>query len=315
MNMASVLRSVYSMRILGLACYLLVSSCDRDVTTFNKAYFTITFSPDQERLNNFGEPVGVAAGHAAQSPEIQYMSVHYIELMTDSLVPYKDGITLFSAPETNAGGAPAIDFDQAILAEDGVSFANVQLSRIPPGTYTYIRASVAYQQYAVSFNIEDVPVLGTLTDQQGIIASFVGYNTYISTLTIDQKSVDIDANKLQGFWGFESQLTGAAAPYSDIYTGQSPAGATTVVNPIHATSPIPSGSCVITGRFDPPLIVEEGETRDLDLVFSFSTNQSFEWVDDNTNGIWDINATTPESTEQVVDMGLRGLIPTWEWKE
>lgn len=315
MRITSVVRLNHAMWLLGLNSLLLLSSCDRDVTTFNKVHFTMTFSPGQERLNNFGEPVSLAAGHAAQSPDIQYMSLHYIELMTDSLVPFKDGITLFMAPETNAGGDPAIDFDQAVLATDGVSFYNLQLSRIPPGTYTYIRASVAYQQYAVTFDIQDVPVLETLTNQQGIIASFVGYNTYITTLNIDQKSVDINANKLQGFWGFESQLSGAAAPYSAIYTGQSPEGATTVVNPIHATSPIPAGSCVITGRFDPPLIVEEGETRDLDIVFSFSTNQSFEWVDGNGNGIWDINATTPEATEQVVDMGLRGLIPRWEWKD
>lgn len=300
---------------LALGCWMSICSCDKDVTTFNRAYFTVTFSPDQQRLNNFGEPVSLAAGNAAQSPAMQFMSVHYIELMPDSLVPYKDGITLFSAPETNLGGEQAIHFDESILAENGVSFANVQLSRIPPGTYHYIRASVAYQQYAIAFDVQEVPVLGTLTGQQGIIASFVGYNTYISTLTIDQKSIDINANKSQGFWGFETQLTGAAAPYNSIYTGQSPEGATTVVNPLHATSPIPAGSCVITGRFYQPLIVEEGETRDLNLVFSFSTNQSFEWVDVNANGVWDIHATNPEETEQVVDMGLRGLIPTWEWKD
>ena len=104
------------------------------------------------------------------------------------------------------------------------------------------------------------------------------------------------------------------ADYNAIYTGQSPAGATTVVNPIDATSPVPAGSCVITGAFSEPLIINGDETGELYISLSFSNNQSFEWVDTNGNGQWDIDATNPENTESVTDMGLRGMIPSWEWK-
>ena len=96
--------------------------------------------------------------------------------------------------------------------------------------------------------------------------------------------------------------------------GESPAGATTVVNPIDATSPVPAGSCVITGAFSEPLIINGDETGELYISLSFSNNQSFEWVDTNGNGQWDIDATNPENTESVTDMGLRGMIPSWEWK-
>jgi hypothetical protein len=39
---------------------------------------------------------------------------------------------------------------------------------------------------------------------------------------------------------------------------------------------------------------------------SLSINNSFEWVDVNGNGKFDVD---PGSGENVVDMGLRGLIP------
>lgn len=294
---------------------VLLGACNKDVTTFNKIYFKMAFAEDQARLDNFGNPVTIPAGHAAQTPDMQKMSVHYIEVLQDSLVQLGDGVILYQSPETSEGGERAIDFAASAISEEGTQFASMQIERLPAGTYTYIRASVAYQQYGVLFDLHNVPVLGTLNDQTGLIGSFVGYNTYIETLTLDQLSVDIHANKAQGFWAFETQLTDAAAPYNAIYTGQAPAGATTVVNPLHATSPIPEGSCVITGRFDPPLVVEEGETRDLEITLSFSLNQSFEWIESTTNGKWDIDATDPESSESVVDMGVRGLIPIWTWKE
>ena len=41
---------------------------------------------------------------------------------------------------------------------------------------------------------------------------------------------------------------------------------------------------------------------------NLSINKSFEWLDANGNGKWDVDNT---SGENVVDMGLRGLIPTW----
>jgi hypothetical protein len=44
---------------------------------------------------------------------------------------------------------------------------------------------------------------------------------------------------------------------------------------------------------------------------SLSTNNSFEWVDSDGNGRWDVNTSTM-TIDTVVDMGLRGLIPSWQ---
>ena len=78
----------------------------------------------------------------------------------------------------------------------------------------------------------------------------------------------------------------------------------TVVNPISSTSPIPDGSCVVTGKFNTPLIVLESNDDDINVTLSFSTNNSFEWLDLVPDGKYE-----PLVGEEVLDMGLRGLHP------
>lgn len=292
-----------------------VSSCNKDVRTFNDIHFSFAFDAEQERLDNLGNPSTIPAGHATQTPDFELLSVHYIEISADEFTAFKDGSVLYLAKETDEGGDGAIDFDSSIVSTANTDFLQINLQRLQPGTYKYIRVSVAYQQYSINYDINNVPFLGDLVDQTGTVASFIGYRTYIRDLTIDQLTTSIFANKTQGFWGFETQFTADLAVYNAIYTGQSPAGSTTVVNPIDATSPVPAGSCVITGAFAEPLVITGDETAELFINLSFSVKESFEWVDENMNGKWDIDAAIPLNTEQVTDMGLRGLIPTWEWKE
>ena len=58
--------------------------------------------------------------------------------------------------------------------------------------------------------------------------------------------------------------------------GQAPEGSTTVPNPLFNTSPIPSGSCVITGEFENGLAIIGNETQGTTVTLSFSVNDSFE---------------------------------------
>ena len=300
--------------VIPLVISFVFLSCNRDVTTFNDIHFSFAFDSSQERLDNFGLPAEMPAGNAGQSPDMQLMSVHYIELTEGPLVQLGDGVVLYTAPETNVGGANAIDFAASAVAGAGEEFIKLDLSRLPAGTYNYLRASVAYQQFGVDFNLNNIPVIGDLPNQSGILASFIGFNTFITQFSLGGMDVAVNSNKEQGFWAFATQFSDPYSAYNAVYTGQAPAGATTVVNPIDATSPVPDGSCVITGAFAEPLVIEEGETRELYITLSFSTNQSFEWIDVDMNGEWDVDASEPEATEQVVDMGLRGMIPTWEWR-
>jgi hypothetical protein len=255
--------------------------------------FRFAFNPDQERLNNIGQPAGVPAGHAAQSPDFRGISAHYFELAPTALTPLGAGEVLYHAPETDAGGGMAIDFSKAIIKDEGENYIAVPLSSIAAGNYEYMRVSLAYQNYNIQVRQSGLNFSGT-------IASFVGFNTYIGTYSINQEQVVVNDDRLQGYWGFEANVFGT--PY--VLSGQAPPGATTVPNPIWNSSPIPAGSCVVTGPFAAPLTITGNETEDIIVTLSLSTNNSFELVEVTEDGLYE-----PAIGEQVVDMGLRGLIP------
>jgi hypothetical protein len=298
------------MRYLTLAALalLLFSSCDKtdNPTNSPKLRFTFKFDPTQQRLGNLGTPVSVPSGNAAQVPDIQAFSVHFIELAKDQFTQFHSGAQVYWGAETSAGGSAAIDHSKAIIADENTVFLEVPLSQIPAGTYQYIRTSAAYQKYSIRFNILNTP-LGNVNNQTGTLASFVGFNTYINTVTPVTKTLTVNDDKKQGFWAFETQFTGSLAPYNQLLSGSAPEGATTVPNPLAATADIPLGSCVVVGQFQTPLIITGNETTDINVTLSYSINNSFEWIDTNANQQWDLDATT-QTIEPVVDMGLRGLI-------
>ena len=251
------------------------------------------FDPNQVRLNNLGQPATIPSGHAAQSPDFSKISAHYFELAPTAYTQLTEGAVLYHADETTAGGAVAIDFSKAVVVGEGEAFLRIPLSQVAQGNYEYVRVSLAYQEYTIS-------VRNAGTDYLGKLASFVGYNSYITTHSIGNNSFPVNANRLQGYWAFALN----DFPYAT--SGQAPAGATTVPNPIAATSPIPSGSCVVTGKFAQNLIINGNETRDVVITLSLSSNNSFEWQEVTSDGKYE-----PSIGENVVDMGLRGLIPTY----
>lgn len=276
---------------------LLISSCKEDspIVTEAKINFVFKFDSTQERLNNAGVPEGILVGHAAQSPKFNLMSSHYVELAQDQNTLLGSGAVLYRAPETTAGGSNAIDFDESEFAGEGQTFLSVPIKNMAPGSYNWLRVSLAYQNYDVKYMFNGTELTGTL-------ASFIGFNTYIRDYKVKDSTINVNSNKLQGYWAFESSYLG----YGFVSQGQAPVGATTVPNPLAVTSPVPPGSCVVTGKFASPLVITGNETNDITIVVSLSTNKSFEWIDNDGNGKYD---PAPPSNDAVVDMGIRGLIP------
>lgn len=302
-----------------LICGLAFSACEP--TPINppknngpKLIFKLKFDSTQTRLNAFAQTAPIPAGNAGQHPKFNGMSAHKIELVPNALTPVDNGSIVYHGAETNAGGNNAIHFDEAIIKKEGEVFYEVPINTITAGSYKYIRVSVTYQNYDVSYNINNVPTWpsGTtnLLNQKGTVASFVGFNTYIQQLQPKQIAKTINANKLQGYWAFETNLSSPYNSANAVYTGN--AQGTTVVNPINSTVPTPVGSCLVTGTFENnPLQITGNETEDIIVTLSFSTNKSFEWVDDNGNGEWDVDLNTG-AVEAVVDMGLRGLKASYQ---
>jgi hypothetical protein len=291
----------------------LLPSCKKSESSSDtsKLAFEYQFDAQQTRLNNIGQPAQIPTGHAALTPDFRSMSVHYIELAPNALTQLGKGQILYKGAETTKGGEMAVDFDNAPNLAAGAQFAEVDLSQLVPGTYEWVRVSVTYQNYDIRFSFTDGSTV--LADQLASVSSFVGFNTYISSVKPYQLPLEVNANRKQGFWGVETRLSGALSAFNKVTSGQAPAGATTVVNPLFATAPVPAGSCVVTGKFAQPLIITGNETGKLLVSLSFSVNKSFEWKDLNGDGKWDINKDVSK-TEQVVDMGLRGMIPSWQWK-
>jgi hypothetical protein len=253
------------------------------------------FDSTQVRLNNLGGASTVPAGRGAQSPRFNRMSAHYVEFAPTATTQLGQGDVVYFAPETTMGGANAIDHDLGLNVADGQAFVNIALSDLGPGTYQWLRVSLAYQNYDVRFYYNDVGYLGT-------IASFIGYNTYISSFLVHDSTVTVNANKPQGYWAFEVQDPPIPTPVTE---GQAPG--TTVVNPIFNTSPIPAGSCVVTGAFQAPVTITGNETADVVITVSLSTNKSFEWTELDGD-----NKFEPVNGETVVDMGIRGMLPIVE---
>jgi hypothetical protein len=278
------------------ASVFLMSSCKKDPapSTETKVNFIFKFDSTQARLNNIGQPAILAAGHAAQSPRFNSMSAHYLELAPAATTLLGAGAVLYRAPEVTTGGATAIDFSKASFAGNNQVFISVPVKSFAAGTYNWLRVSLAYQNYNVNIN-----ALGqTLT---ATVSSFLGFNTYLSSYKIKDSTVTVNGNRAQGYWAVEASSGGMGI----VRSGQAPAGATTVPNPLFASSPVPAGSCVVTGQFSTPLVITGNETGDINIVVSLSTNKSFEWIDVDGNGKYD-----PLNGDQVVDMGVRGMIPS-----
>jgi hypothetical protein len=298
--------------IQALAACLLLASCETDRESTANLILKIRLDSTQQRLNNLGQVATLPAGHAAQSPNMHKISAHYVELASNAFTAVGAGEILYHAPETQTGGATAINFNEAIIKGNNEVFLTLPIKDLSPGTYEYLRVSLSYQNYDINIRYDSIHNINgnnfpVVLDIPTRIASFVGYNNFIQNVQVDAQTIAVNSNKAQGFWAAEGTVNYMGQTFNFLNQGQSPAGATTVVNPLHATSPIPAGSCLATGAFAQPLSITGQEKEDITVIISLSTNRSFEWQDYNANGLWDANKGEP-----VVDMGLRGLIPIIE---
>ena len=266
--------------------------------------FKLQFDSTQVRLNNLGLAATIPTNNAAFSPVFHRMSSHYIEMDQTDLTQFGAGAVLYRAAETTCKGANALVYCQSVEVREGVTFFSIPIASVTPGTYKWLRVSLAYQNY-------DIPFLASSTGsftQWGTVASFVGYNTYVNQYKIKTlnavptASAGGPGNHLQGYWGFETKILGTT------YFADRQSAATTVVNP-NPSSPIPAGSCLVTGLFNTggintPITITGSETSDIIITVSLSTNKSFEWREQAPyDGYY-----KPEAGEFPVDMGLRGVI-------
>lgn len=304
---------------IGLLCSCQKNSDDNPTNNNPQLRIQFKFDATQERLNNLGQEAPLPLGHAGQSPDFNALSAFYLELVPSKFTQVEDGAVIYraetQAAETGGDFEEAVIFDKALVSDEGEVFLEFPLADIAPGSYEFLRASVTYQNANVRFNLRNLPapLPAELNDQLGTMASFIGFNTYITDHVVGKQTQSVNGDRQQGFWAFEPQLD---EPYqalflqtnpSGVISQQAPLGSTTVVNPLEEFGvSLPFGSCIVTGAFEQTLEITGEETKDITLTLSFSVNNSFEWVDKNANGQWDLDIEQG-AAEEVVDMGLRGL--------
>lgn len=287
----------------SLATTFFISCGNNGKTEEPSLNFKFKFDKNQERLNNFGLPSGpLPADHRAQSPDFNEMAAHYIELSPSALTALGKGSVIYNSPKN---GNNAFLFNQLAKAKDGEVFFSIPLKDVPAGNYTYVRVSLAYQNYDISYRInpsQQMPIPASL-DLKGTIASFIGTRNYIEKYVIKTKEQTINGERTQGYWALETSYLNM----TEVFDGQAPAGATTVPNPINSTSPLPPNSCVVTGPFSKPLVITGNETNDINITISVSINNSFEWKETGGNNYFE-----PLEGDIPVDMGVRGIVPIVE---
>lgn len=297
--------------ILSAVALFAVSCTKPEEDSGPRLIFKFKFDSTQARLNNIGLPAPIVAGNAAQSPVFHTMSAHFIQIAADSLSPLTSDI-LYRNTEVTTGGDNAIDFSKSIIKSEGEEFYSVPLKNLSLGTYKWLRISLAYQNYDIKGIYRRSDVNGGVPFSfNGEVASFLGFNTYITSYTLKGETISVNANRLQG--------SGAVKPYNVPFVGTMPAiswaatsnHTTTVVNPFAALLGIPPGSCLVTGRFTTPITITGNETNDIVVTVSLSTNKSFEWKDKNSDGLFEpVDGLNSNAVlDSVVDMGVRGMIP------
>jgi hypothetical protein len=204
-----------------------------------------------------GFPSLIAAGHSAQSPVFNAMSAHYIELAPNQFTQLGAGNIIYHGAETNEGGANAVHFNQANVKVQDEVFVKIPFSKLNVGTYEWLSVSRIYQNFDLKYKFGGINYTGRL-------ASFVGFNTYINSFKIYNQTITLQANKAQGYWAFENIQYGITAQ------GQIPSGGITVPNPLSGSSPIPAGSCVVTGQFTSPFVYNGTETDDVTMILNLS---------------------------------------------
>jgi hypothetical protein len=74
-------------------------------------------------------------------------------------------------------------------------FYSIPLKYVAKGTYPYVRVSLTYQNFDIVYKAQGINNLS------GTLASFVGYGQRLDNVTLKNKNIAINDNKLQGFLG------------------------------------------------------------------------------------------------------------------
>lgn len=262
--------------------------------------------PFQERLDNEGRLSPVSSSNLSLSPKLNTIAVEHIELLPSDPTRLFSGATLYSANNKQTVNDTTVSLEKLVFTPQSTPLSTSPLKSLQGKTFQWVCVWLAYQSFDVRFNLNNVPNIGTITDESGTFNAFLGANTFISRHKVITKEDIVNDYRPQGYWLFETNLRAAFTTYNTFYRGQLPPRSVTAVNPLSATLATPRNSSIFIARLDKPITITGEEKNDVTITLTFSTNQSFEWRDNNRNGRWDIDVQNIQN-EPVINFGLRGM--------
>ena len=122
----------------------------------------------------------------------------------------------------------------------------------------------------------------------GTVASFIGFDSYIQSYKIKTKEVVLNANRKQGYWGFETTVSAGGFTMEDTLYGAGTSRCHNCTEPdlfhiSHTTRFVCCYRCFLPGK----LTITGNETKDIVVQVALSTNKSFEWIDRIADGKWE----------------------------
>ena len=306
----------------------------------------VKFDPTSAPLNDSGFLYATPVGNGALTPTYNSMAPAYIELAPDlgtpdSTVPYKSDFkyTLFSSENaTDNFGHSGVRYTSLQITKDGEAMVSIPLNTITPGTYRFLRLAVAYQNFDILYKLDST--VSNLYHNGTLYPSASFYGMYHASISAFSDSTFFDNGftvsnytvnnmppktvKKSGFYGFETQLGTNSFYYplektSTLQVADSVAS----VNTIYAKVKTPKNASVFTAPFYTinfknytqdtimtPLVITGGETESIIIDCTMITKNSFEWKNDNGNGVWDAYSNKPGAkNEGVYNFGFRGMKP------
>ncbi len=262
--------------------------------------------PFQERLDNEGRVSPVSSSNLSLSPKLNSIAVEHIELLPSEPTRLFSGATLYSVNNKQTINDTTVSSDRLIFTPSDKPLSTSFLKPLQGKTFEWVCVWLAYQNFDVRFNLNNVPNIGTLTDESSTFSTFLAAKTFISRHKVITKEDIVNDFRLKGYWVFETNLRAAFAAYNGVYRGQLSPTTVTAVNPLSASVTTPRYSSVFIARLDKPITITGDEKKDINITLTFSTNQAFEWRDNNRNGRWDIDAQNIHN-EPIINFGLRGM--------
>ncbi len=246
---------------------------------------TIKFDPLQDRLDSFGVPNPIPIGHEALSPNINGMKIGFIELLSDSIIPYNDGLKLLQSNIVYNASDTGYKCCSDLIPNNFIYETSIS-STLIPDTFKYIRIYFVYENLDISYKFNNNIYAGS-------VAAFLAPKALTFNYQISDSAFNSYSLKTNGQWYFEVDTPG----FGTILSGDA---LTTQPNILYNSNPVPSGGCIVTCPITPFLFLDKPDS--ISITISISTNKSFEWIEHSDPAFFE-----PFDGDTIVDVGIRGI--------